>query len=169
MSYKRLYTIIFEGMSLNEQFQIVVLIDKLSLSWEDFKSVLIHKTKEFSIESLITRLRIEEEVHKQDQNDEVLVISNNNTKKNFSSGILKPKGKNMKNQNINYKNRNNQNRNNQNKNNPQNQNRQQPPQEMIQDSLHVITVTSQAIWLGTVGIGVVLHRRQTLPKSNLLL
>ncbi|KAL5787820.1 hypothetical protein ACOSP7_004769 [Xanthoceras sorbifolium] len=101
------HEIISEGMALDEQFQIAALIDKLPPSWKDFKSVFRHKTKEFSLESLITRLRIEEEARKQDQKDEVLIISNNNTKKNSTSVILKSKGKNMKNQNRNYQNRNN--------------------------------------------------------------
>ncbi|KAL5848968.1 hypothetical protein ACOSQ4_006981 [Xanthoceras sorbifolium] len=87
------HEIISKGMSLDEQFQITVLIDKLPPNWKDFKSVLRHKTKEFSLESLITRLRIEEEARKQDQKDEVLIISNNNTKKNSTSVILKPKEK----------------------------------------------------------------------------
>ncbi|KAL5753641.1 hypothetical protein ACOSP7_021861 [Xanthoceras sorbifolium] len=39
------HEIISEGMSLDKQFQIVVLIDKLPPSWKDFKSVLRHKTK----------------------------------------------------------------------------------------------------------------------------
>ncbi|PON99483.1 Zinc finger, CCHC-type, partial [Trema orientale] len=117
------HEIISEGMSLDEQFQVAVLIDKLPPSWKDFKSVLRHKTKEFSLESLITRLRIEEEARKQDQKDEVLVVSNN--KKKSTPAVLKPNGKNMKNQNRNR----NQNRNNknQNRNAPQNQNGQQPP------------------------------------------
>ena len=44
------HEIIYEGMSLDEQFQVVVIIDKLP-----------PYCKEFSLESLITRLRIEEE------------------------------------------------------------------------------------------------------------
>ncbi|CAJ2644652.1 unnamed protein product [Trifolium pratense] len=58
------HEIITEGMPLDEQFQIAVIIDKLPPSWKDFKNILRHKTKEFSIESLITRLRIEEESHR---------------------------------------------------------------------------------------------------------
>ncbi|XP_062080695.1 uncharacterized protein LOC133785483 [Humulus lupulus] len=48
-----------------------------------------------SEESLITRLRIEEEARKQDQKEEVLVISNNNPK-NSTPAILKPNGKNLR-------------------------------------------------------------------------
>jgi len=69
------HEIIAEGMPLNEQFQVVVIIDKLPPSWKDFKNLLKHKTKEFSLESLITRLRIEEEARKEDQKDEVFVVS----------------------------------------------------------------------------------------------
>ena len=61
------HEIITEGMPLDEQFQIAVMIDKLPPGWKDFKNQLRHKTKEFSIESLITRLRIEEESRRQDQ------------------------------------------------------------------------------------------------------
>lgn len=63
-------------MSINEQFQVVVIIDKLPHSWKHFKNLRRHKTKEFSLESLITCLCIEEEAHKQDQNDKVLVVTN---------------------------------------------------------------------------------------------
>ena len=67
-------------MSFDEQFQ-VVLIDKLPPGLKDFKNNLRHKTKQFSLESLTTGLRIKEETRKQDQKDEVLVVSNNNAKK----------------------------------------------------------------------------------------
>ena len=40
------HEIISEGMSLDEQFQVVVLIDKLPPGWKDFKNTLRHKTKE---------------------------------------------------------------------------------------------------------------------------
>ncbi|XP_060963454.1 uncharacterized protein LOC133032979 [Cannabis sativa] len=58
------HEILSEGMTIDEQFQVAVMIDKLSPSWKDFKNTLRHKTKEFSLESLITRLRIEEEARK---------------------------------------------------------------------------------------------------------
>ena len=92
------HEIISEGMVLDEQFQIAVIIDKLPLGWKDFKIFLRHKTKEFSLESLITRLRIEEAARKQDQKEEVLFVSNNNTKKT-KPAVLKPNQKSFKNQN----------------------------------------------------------------------
>ncbi|CAJ2672189.1 unnamed protein product [Trifolium pratense] len=93
------HEIITEGMPLHEQFQISVIIDKLPPSWKDFKNRLRHKTKEFSIEGLITRLRIEEESRKQDMKEEekILVVSNTNKKK--YGAALKPTGKPLKNQN----------------------------------------------------------------------
>ncbi|GAU47899.1 hypothetical protein TSUD_25140 [Trifolium subterraneum] len=93
------HEIITEGMPLHEQFQISVIIDKLPPSWKDFKNQLRHKTKEFSIEGLITRLRIEEESRKQDikEEEKILIVSNNNKKK--FGAALKPTGKPLKNQN----------------------------------------------------------------------
>ncbi|KAK2429298.1 putative mitochondrial protein [Trifolium repens] len=93
------HEIVSEGMQLDEQFQLAVIIDKLPPTWKDFKNILRHKTKEFSIESLITRLRIEEEARKQDLKEEVLVVSGNNTKKKYVGAVLKPNGKQFKNQN----------------------------------------------------------------------
>ncbi|XP_062075752.1 uncharacterized protein LOC133779869 [Humulus lupulus] len=90
------HEIISEGMTLDEQFQVVVLIDKFPPSWKDFKNVLRHKTKELSLESLIIHLHINEEAKKQDQKEEVLVVSNSNPKKS-TPAFLKPNGKNFKN------------------------------------------------------------------------
>jgi len=56
------HEIFAEGMLLPEQFQIVVIIDKFPLNWKNFKNILKHKNKEFSLESLITRLQIEADV-----------------------------------------------------------------------------------------------------------
>ena len=45
---------------LSETFQVATIIEKLPLTWKDFKNYLKHKRKEMSIEYLIIRLRIEE-------------------------------------------------------------------------------------------------------------
>ncbi|MCI19086.1 hypothetical protein A2U01_0040241, partial [Trifolium medium] len=92
------HEIVTEGMPLDEQFQIAMMIDKLPPSWKDFKNQLRHKTKEFSIESLITRLRIEEESRRQDQKEEEKVYVVTGNKKKFGA-VLKPTGKPLKNQN----------------------------------------------------------------------
>ena len=62
-------------MPLDDQFQVAVIIDKLPQLWKDFKNNLRHKTKEFSLESLLTRLRIEEEARKHDNKEEMNAIS----------------------------------------------------------------------------------------------
>ena len=62
-------------MALDDQFHVAVIIDKLPPLRKDFKNALRHKTKEFSLESLIMHLKIEEEVRKSDQNEEVNSIS----------------------------------------------------------------------------------------------
>ena len=42
-------------MPLNEEFQVAVIIDKLPSLWKDFMNTLRHKTKDFSLKSLITK------------------------------------------------------------------------------------------------------------------
>ena len=54
---KIVHEIISEGMALNDQFQVI--INKLPSLWKDFKNTTRDKTKEFSLESLITQLGIE--------------------------------------------------------------------------------------------------------------
>jgi len=93
------HKILVKGVQLPKQFQIDVVIYNLHPAWKDFKNTFKHKTKEFCLESLITRLRIEEEARKQELNEEVFDVSNNNTKKKFACVVLKPNGKKFKNQN----------------------------------------------------------------------
>ena len=51
----------FEGMTINESFQVDVVIEKLSPGWKEFKNYLKHKRKEMTMEDMILRLRIEED------------------------------------------------------------------------------------------------------------
>ncbi|TYK16486.1 uncharacterized protein E5676_scaffold21G002900 [Cucumis melo var. makuwa] len=88
------HEIISEGMPLDDQFQVAVIIDKLPPLWKDFKNTLRHKTKEFSLESLITRLRIED-ARKHDKKEEVNAIPRKKPTVVLKSN-LKPKGNKMK-------------------------------------------------------------------------
>ncbi|XP_073120142.1 uncharacterized protein [Henckelia pumila] len=56
-----LHDIHAEGMVLSETFQLVAIIEKLSLAWKDFKNDLKHKRKEMNVEELVVRIRIEED------------------------------------------------------------------------------------------------------------
>ncbi|KAM7507165.1 hypothetical protein LguiA_017618 [Lonicera macranthoides] len=95
------HEIISEGIPLDEQFQVTVMIDKLPPLWKEFKNNLRHKSKDFFLESLITKFRIEEEHRKQDQKDKVLVVSNRNHTRSSTPAVLKPNRKINKNQNKN--------------------------------------------------------------------
>ena len=46
---------------LSETFQAAAIIEKLHLTWKDFKNYLKHKIKKMSIEDLVIRLRIEKD------------------------------------------------------------------------------------------------------------
>ncbi|KAL0556336.1 hypothetical protein IC582_004849 [Cucumis melo] len=89
------HEIISEGMPLDDQFQVAVIIDKLPPLWKDFKNTLRHKTKEFSLKSLITRLRIEKEARKHDKKEKVNVIPRKKPTAVLKPD-LKPKGNKMK-------------------------------------------------------------------------
>lgn len=108
-----------------------MLIDKLPLNWKEFMKDMHHKTNEFSLESLITCLQIEEEAKKQDIKEVVLVVSNNNLEKVYHKShvvvVLKPTSMKMKNPTKNHNN----NKNSINVKNPQwNQNKKIPLHEM---------------------------------------
>lgn len=70
-------------MQLDGKFQIATIINKLPSTWKDFNTFLRHKTKEFSLESLITWLRIEEELRKQDPKELVPFVSRTTKQKNY--------------------------------------------------------------------------------------
>ncbi|XP_075080166.1 uncharacterized protein LOC142165529 [Nicotiana tabacum] len=55
------YKSMIEGMVINEAFQVVAFIKKLSPLLKDFKNYLKHKRKEMTLEDLIVCLRIEED------------------------------------------------------------------------------------------------------------
>ena len=96
------------------------------------------------MESLITRLRIEEEARKQDLKEEVLIVSNNkkpqnynkNFNKNKTSVVLKPNAKNMKFQNRDQNKNRNYNKN-QIQNPKPNQNRNVPPSGINESGIFV--------------------------------
>ncbi|TYK00059.1 uncharacterized protein E5676_scaffold596G00050 [Cucumis melo var. makuwa] len=82
-------------MPLDDQFQVAVIIDKLHPLWKDFKNTLRHKTKEFALESLIMRLRIEEKAKMHDKKEEVNAIPRKKPTAILKPD-LKPKGNKMK-------------------------------------------------------------------------
>ncbi|XP_070031645.1 uncharacterized protein [Nicotiana tomentosiformis] len=50
------YDLIAEGMVVNEAFQVATIIEKLPLSWRDFKNYLKHKRKEIKLKGLVIYL-----------------------------------------------------------------------------------------------------------------
>lgn len=54
------HDIFAEGMIISDSFQVVVIIEKLPSTWNDFKTYLKYKRKEMIVEELIIRLQIEE-------------------------------------------------------------------------------------------------------------
>ncbi|XP_022155403.1 uncharacterized protein LOC111022548 [Momordica charantia] len=57
----------FEGLVINEPFQVAAVIEKLPHAWREFKWYLKHKRKELSMENLTMKLCIEKDNKKRDK------------------------------------------------------------------------------------------------------
>ena len=91
-----------EKMELSESFQVAAIVEKLPLSWKDFKNYLKHKRKEMGLEDLIVRLKIEKDnrvfenkvgKHPMESKANLVEPKANKKRKHFGEGLSRGKNK----------------------------------------------------------------------------
>ena len=60
--------IVLTGIALDENFHVGVIVSKLPPSWKEYKSKLLHKKEDLTLEQLLQHLQIEQETRYCDNN-----------------------------------------------------------------------------------------------------